>query len=58
MLEQFPGERDDRAANEARRKRATMIRVPHSSGMLEGKYTLETTFRGRTIIAGIGRARG
>ena len=44
MLEPFPG---DAILEAARRKDAStgfMIRVPHSSGMLEGKYTAETTF--------------
>jgi aryl-alcohol dehydrogenase-like predicted oxidoreductase len=42
LLEQDPG-RDFLAA--ARATGATfMVRVPHASGMLEGKYTLETTF--------------
>jgi len=42
MLEQDPG----RAFIEAGRAHncGMMVRVPHSSGMLEGKYTLETTF--------------
>ena len=34
-----------------------MVRVPHSSGMLEGHYTAETEFP-KTIIAAIARARG
>jgi aryl-alcohol dehydrogenase-like predicted oxidoreductase len=33
-----------RAADEAGAVSGYQIRVPHSSGMLEGKYTLETTF--------------
>ncbi|MCC6629902.1 MAG: aldo/keto reductase [Chloroflexi bacterium] len=42
LLEQDPG-RDFMAA--ARTTGATfMVRVPHASGMLEGKYTLDTTF--------------
>jgi len=42
MLEQDPG----RAFIEAARERAVglMVRVPHSSGLLEGKYTKDTTF--------------
>jgi aryl-alcohol dehydrogenase-like predicted oxidoreductase len=44
MLEQFPGNEMLRAANEAHAQTGYQIRVPHSSGMLEGKYTLETTF--------------
>ena len=45
MLEQFPGDEMIAAANEARQSdTGFMIRVPHSSGMLEGKYTAETVF--------------
>jgi aryl-alcohol dehydrogenase-like predicted oxidoreductase len=44
MLEQFPGDEMLRAARDARADTGYQIRVPHSSGMLEGKYTLETTF--------------
>jgi aryl-alcohol dehydrogenase-like predicted oxidoreductase len=44
MLEQFPGDEMLRAAEESRALTGYQIRVPHSSGMLEGKYTLETTF--------------
>ncbi len=44
MLEQFPGNEMLRAANDARAETGYQIRVPHSSGMLEGRYTLETTF--------------
>jgi aryl-alcohol dehydrogenase-like predicted oxidoreductase len=44
MLEQFPGNEMLRAANDARAGTGYQIRVPHSSGMLEGRYTLETTF--------------
>jgi aryl-alcohol dehydrogenase-like predicted oxidoreductase len=44
MLEQYPGDEMVRAANEAHSDTAFFIRVPHSSGMLEGKYTAETTF--------------
>jgi aryl-alcohol dehydrogenase-like predicted oxidoreductase len=44
MLEQFPGNEMIRAADEAGAQTGYQIRVPHSSGMLEGKYTLETTF--------------
>ena len=42
LLEQHPG----RTIQDAARDRDTMflIRVPHSSGMLEGKYTAETVF--------------
>ena len=44
MLEQFPGNEMLRAADESGADSAYQIRVPHSSGMLEGRYTLETTF--------------
>ncbi len=44
MLEPFPGDEMVRAAAEAGTDTAYFIRVPHSSGMLEGKYTSETTF--------------
>jgi aryl-alcohol dehydrogenase-like predicted oxidoreductase len=44
MLEQFPGDEMIRAADAANADTGYQIRVPHSSGMLEGKYTLETTF--------------
>jgi aryl-alcohol dehydrogenase-like predicted oxidoreductase len=44
ILEQFPGDAMIRAAYEANADTGFQVRVPHSSGMLEGKYTLETTF--------------
>ncbi len=44
MLEQYPGNEQIRAAYEAASDTGFMIRVPHSSGMLEGHYTAETTF--------------
>ncbi|MBV8601956.1 MAG: aldo/keto reductase [Candidatus Eremiobacteraeota bacterium] len=44
ILEQFPGDAMLRASNESGAATGYQIRVPHSSGMLEGKYTLETTF--------------
>jgi aryl-alcohol dehydrogenase-like predicted oxidoreductase len=44
VLEQFPGNEMLRVAREARADSGYQIRVPHSSGMLEGKYTAETTF--------------
>jgi aryl-alcohol dehydrogenase-like predicted oxidoreductase len=44
ILEQYPGNEMIRAANDAHASTGYQIRVPHSSGMLEGKYTLETTF--------------
>ena len=42
ILEQDPGRELSRVAQEE--GVALMVRVPHSSGMLEGKYTSETTF--------------
>lgn len=42
MLEQEPGRDLSRVAQEE--GVALLVRVPHSSGMLEGKYTSETTF--------------
>jgi aryl-alcohol dehydrogenase-like predicted oxidoreductase len=44
MLEQFPGNEMIAAADDANSDTGFMIRVPHSSGMLEGKYTIDTTF--------------
>jgi aryl-alcohol dehydrogenase-like predicted oxidoreductase len=44
MLEQYPGGALQDAATEAGKDTMFMIRVTHSSGMLEGKYTAETTF--------------
>jgi aryl-alcohol dehydrogenase-like predicted oxidoreductase len=44
MLEQYPGDEQIRAAVETSADTGYMIRVPHSSGMLEGHYTTETTF--------------
>ena len=44
ILEQFPGNAMIDAANNAATDTGFVIRVPHSSGMLEGKYTVETTF--------------
>jgi aryl-alcohol dehydrogenase-like predicted oxidoreductase len=42
MLEQDPGRRFFPLARE--RGAGIVVRVPHSSGLLEGNYTLETTF--------------
>jgi aryl-alcohol dehydrogenase-like predicted oxidoreductase len=42
LLEQDPGRRFFPIARE--RGAGIIVRVPHSSGLLEGKYTLETTF--------------
>ena len=44
MLEQYPGDEQIEAAYDAGADTGYMIRVPHSSGMLEGHYTSETTF--------------
>src|SRR5262249_36055521 len=44
LLEQHPGAAIHNAARESRRDTLFLIRVPHSSGMLEGHYTLETKF--------------
>ncbi len=44
MFEQFPGNEMLRAAETAHADTGYQIRVPHSSGMLEGRYTAETTF--------------
>jgi aryl-alcohol dehydrogenase-like predicted oxidoreductase len=44
ILEQHPGRAFHDAANDASKDTMFLIRVTHSSGMLEGKYTEETTF--------------
>ncbi|HET6887203.1 MAG TPA: aldo/keto reductase [Candidatus Udaeobacter sp.] len=44
MLEQHPGRAIHDAATNARKDTMFLVRVTHSSGMLEGKYTAETTF--------------
>lgn len=44
MLEQHPGHAMQDAATEAGKDTMFMIRVTHSSGLLEGKYTAETVF--------------
>jgi aryl-alcohol dehydrogenase-like predicted oxidoreductase len=44
MLEQYPGRAIHDAAANAAKDTMSLIRVTHSSGMLEGKYTTETTF--------------
>jgi aryl-alcohol dehydrogenase-like predicted oxidoreductase len=44
MLEQYPGTAIQNAAGEHGKETMFLIRVPHSSGMLEGHYTAETTF--------------
>jgi aryl-alcohol dehydrogenase-like predicted oxidoreductase len=42
LLEQHPGREIQKAC--AERKTRTLVRVPHSSGMLEGRYTKDTVF--------------
>jgi aryl-alcohol dehydrogenase-like predicted oxidoreductase len=44
MLEQYPGRAFHDAATETGKDTMFLIRVTHSSGMLEGNYTAETTF--------------
>jgi len=44
VLEQHPGRPIHDAATDARKDTMFLIRVTHSSGMLEGKYTAETKF--------------
>src|SRR3989442_356800 len=44
MLEQHPGRAMHDTATDAGKDTMFLIRVTHSSGMLEGKYTAETTF--------------
>jgi aryl-alcohol dehydrogenase-like predicted oxidoreductase len=44
MLEQHPGRAMQDAATEAGRDTMFLVRVTHSSGMLEGHYTSETIF--------------
>lgn len=44
LLEQHPGKTIQGAARDAQADTMFLIRVPHSSGMLEGKYTAETVF--------------
>ncbi len=44
LLEQHPGKAIHEAARECGAGTQFLIRVPHSSGMLEGKYTAETVF--------------
>src|SRR5271165_1836109 len=41
LLEQHPGKAMHAAAEDAGKETMFLIRVPHSSGMLEGKYTAE-----------------
>ncbi|OJU98999.1 MAG: aldo/keto reductase, partial [Verrucomicrobia bacterium 61-8] len=44
LLEQHPGKTIQDAARDAQADTMFLIRVPHSSGMLEGKYTADTVF--------------
>lgn len=44
LLEQHPGKAIQDAARESEADTMFLIRVPHSSGMLEGKYTADTVF--------------
>ena len=44
ILEQFPGSDMIKAAYDSNADTGYQIRVPHSSGMLEGKYTADTVF--------------
>ncbi len=44
LLEQKPGAAIQKAADEHEKETMFLIRVPHSSGMLEGHYTAETRF--------------
>ena len=44
LLEQHPGRTIHAAAEECGSDTMFLVRVPHSSGMLEGKYTAETVF--------------
>jgi aryl-alcohol dehydrogenase-like predicted oxidoreductase len=44
MLEQHPGRPFHQAATDTAKNTMFLIRVTHSSGMLEGKYTAETIF--------------
>ncbi|MEO6835718.1 MAG: aldo/keto reductase, partial [Candidatus Tumulicola sp.] len=44
VLEQYPGNEQIRAAYGSAADTGYMIRVPHSSGLLEGHYTEETVF--------------
>ncbi|HEX4630255.1 MAG TPA: aldo/keto reductase, partial [Chthoniobacterales bacterium] len=44
ILEQHPGRAMEDAATEAGKDTMFLIRVTHSSGMLEGRYTAETVF--------------
>jgi aryl-alcohol dehydrogenase-like predicted oxidoreductase len=44
MLEQYPGNEQIEVAHDTGADTGYMIRVPHSSGMLEGHYTADTVF--------------
>jgi aryl-alcohol dehydrogenase-like predicted oxidoreductase len=45
LLEQHPGRALHEAARDSGKDTMFLVRVPHSSGMLEGKYTAETVFQ-------------
>ena len=57
-LEQDPGREFLPTCARERGGTRLIVRVPHSSGMLEGKYTTETTFPPRTTTAATARASG
>jgi aryl-alcohol dehydrogenase-like predicted oxidoreductase len=44
LLEQHPGKAIHNSARASGARTMFLVRVPHSSGMLEGKYTAETVF--------------
>src|SRR5436190_20720279 len=44
LLEQHPGRALHETTRETKKDTMFLIRVPHSSGMLEGKYTADTVF--------------
>ena len=44
LLEQHPGKAIQNSARDFDAKTMFLIRVPHSSGLLEGRYTAETVF--------------
>ncbi len=58
MLEQHPGRSMHEAATDAGKDTMFLIRVTHSSGMLEGKYTDRNNLCAAPTIAVIGRGVG
>ena len=44
LLEQHPGKAIQKSARDRGAKTMFLVRVPHSSGLLEGRYTAETVF--------------